>query len=211
MFQFNPKALTANEEKTSLATLNSFSPSLNFLSAGRARIVTQNICDGPFSTFVTFVTAVIFVDNGEIVVVVLMELVPFEFGSTEVTLVLELFDLVVLSTVVLETTMVLFTKLMLPKTLAVEMHGIVIEAVFAADCLHSVLLLSWQGTLLLTQFVCFSFVQGTVEVALATHITAPLLVHREVVFAGQKVPLSPTQATIALGSMVASFGTVSLL
>lgn len=92
-----------------------------------------------------------------------------------------------------------------------DTHGIVIDVVCLEDCLHSVLLLFSHGMLLLTQFVCFSDVQGTVEVALATHITAPLFVQRDVVLAGQKEPLSPTQDTIALGWMVASFGTSSLL
>lgn len=91
------------------------------------------------------------------------------------------------------------------------MQGMLTVVLFWVLCLHSSAVLLKQGTVVLTQFVDLSFVQGTVVIALATHITAPLLVHRDVVLAGQKEPVSPTQVTTALDWITASFGTSWLL
>lgn len=120
-------------------------------------------------------------------------------------------EALVLIAVVLAMTMLLFLKLRLPYTLAVEIHGILSVVVFRWELAHSGVELFTHGTVVFTQLVCFSFEQGTVVVALATHITAPLLVHKDVVLDGQKDPASPTQPTIAFCCISATLGTFWLL
>jgi len=221
-----PRALTKNFENILDPLDTSVSCSEGFLSAGKANIVTQNSLTGtagvsllllvPSDTMlggrVVGTSVVVFVPFiVTLLSIAIAESVIFAIGTVPfITELLvdnaELFELetvsfivplkLLLIIVVLLTMIVLFTYVIFPGTLALDIQGIV--TVLLVPMTQSPVPLT-QGMVVFTQFPCLASEHGTVEVALATHKMAPLLVHSDVVPVGHMVPLSPIQPTMVLG------------
>jgi hypothetical protein len=193
---------STNLLKMKFASCKSNSPSVGSFFAGRATTVTQNSCG------VARFRRALVGGTGVVVIGYLVEESIVDVGVVVIGYFVE-FSVVVPVLVAFVGTTVLLTIVKSPSIRALETHGILTEVLFAF--LHSGAVLLTQVMVLLTQLTCRLSVHGTVDVALTTHIRAPLVVQSDVVLEGQTVVVSPTQPTIAFAWISWFCGTDSLL